>query len=275
MEHSYQDMILPMTTLNSGELTEVAPDLVVLTVQIVNVFFAGTSDGWVLIDAGMPRSADMIITAAEERFGEASPQAIVLTHGHFDHVGDIVNLIEHWNVPVYAHEMELPYLTGQQNYPEGDPSVGGGLVSLLSPLFPNQGINLGHNVKALPAGDSVPFLEGWRWIHTPGHSPGHISLFRDSDRTLIAGDAFVTVKQESLYNVFTQDIEVNGPPKYFTTHWVQARDSVKTLASLTPDLAITGHGQPIHGDFLTDELNRLAEHFNELAVPEQGRFVTH
>ena len=40
-------------------------------------------------------------------------------------------------------------------------------------------------------------MPGWRWVHTPGHTAGHVSLFRDADRTLIAGDAFVTTKQES------------------------------------------------------------------------------
>ena len=62
-------------------------------------------------------------------------------------------------------------------------------------------------------------MQGWRWIFTPGHSPGHISLFRDSDRTLIVGDAFVTTKQESLMSVMTQRMEMHGPPMYFTPDW--------------------------------------------------------
>ena len=45
-----------------------------------------------------------------------------------------------------------------------------------------------------PSDGSIPNMPGWQWIHTPGHSPGHISLFREKDRSLIAGDAFVAVK---------------------------------------------------------------------------------
>jgi glyoxylase-like metal-dependent hydrolase (beta-lactamase superfamily II) len=62
----------------------------------------------------------------------------------------------------------------------------------------------------------VPGAPGWRWIPTPGHSPGHISLLRDSDRTIVAGDAFTTTKQESLVAALTQRAEIHGPPMYFT-----------------------------------------------------------
>ena len=72
-------------------------------------------------------------------------------------------------------------------------------------------------------------LPGWRVIETPGHSPGHVSLFRESDGVLIAGDAFVTTKQESLLAVMTQRQELRGPPMYFTCDWDAARESVQKL----------------------------------------------
>ncbi|PEE03322.1 MBL fold metallo-hydrolase, partial [Bacillus pseudomycoides] len=61
------------------------------------------------------------------------------------------------------------------------------------PSFPNQGIDLGKYIHELPLDGSVPHMSEWRWVHTPGHTPGHISLFRKTDHFLIAGDAFVTV----------------------------------------------------------------------------------
>ncbi|NMD72695.1 MBL fold metallo-hydrolase [Bacillus sp. DNRA2] len=267
---------IPATSIGSGVGIDVLSDLYSYTVQIVNIVLVGdpkTRD-FVLIDAGMPDSAEDIIAITEERFGnKCRPKAIVLTHGHFDHVGAIIELIEHWQVPVYAHELELPYLTGLQSYPEPDPTVEGGMVAKMSPLFPNEPINISGHVEKLPADGTVPHLPEFRWIHTPGHTPGHISLFRERDRALIVGDAFVTVKQEYLYKVMTQEMEISGPPRYLTPDWNASKQSVQKLAALRPTVGITGHGLPISGDVLTNSLNQLAECFDEIAIPEFGRYV--
>ncbi|MFC3885719.1 MBL fold metallo-hydrolase [Bacillus songklensis] len=277
MDNHFDKTFLPVTSVTSGIGQAVMPDIFCLPIQIVNVFFWGNpteSREFVLIDAGMPHSADDIIAAAKDRFGmDFNPKAIVLTHGHFDHVGALADLTEQWNVPVYAHELELPYLTGQQNYPKPDPTVDEGLVAKMSPMFPNHGINLSNRVEKLPSDGSVPFMPGWRWIHSPGHTPGHVSFFREEDRTLIAGDAFVTVKQESLYKVITQAQEISGPPKYFTTDWKAAKQSVETLAALQPLVAVTGHGLPMTGEELAHSLAKLVQHFDEIAIPEDGRYV--
>lgn len=178
-----------------------------------------------------------------------------------------------WNVPVYAHEKEFPYLTGEQNYPEADFTVEGGLVAKLSSLFPNEAITVGKALKKLPDDGGIPGLAGWRWIHTPGHSPGHVSFFREKDRALIAGDAFIAVRQDSLFQVLTQLPEISGPPRYFTTDWVAARDSVRRLADLQPSVAITGHGPPLSGETLSSGLQKLAADFDRVAVPDYGRYV--
>lgn len=277
MKDSMENKYMPMSSLTSGSGQEVLQDLYCYTNQIVNLCFVGNpnkSSEWVLVDTGMPESVKHILGAVEERFGKGSkPQAIVLTHGHFDHVGAVVDLVEVWNVPVYAHQSELPYLTGQTDYPEPDGSVEGGLVAKLSPLFPNEAVDLGSNVEELPSDGSIPFMPGWRWIHTPGHSPGHVSLFRDEDHALIVGDAFVTVKQESLYQVVTQNQEISGPPRYLTTDWDAAKSSVQKLEALKPSVAITGHGKPMSGDELSEGLEALAKDFDQIAVPDHGRYV--
>ncbi|MFS0775550.1 MBL fold metallo-hydrolase [Neobacillus sp. 3P2-tot-E-2] len=267
---------IPATSIASGIGIEVLPDLYCHTIQIVNICLVGNPEtkNFVLVDAGMPDSANEIISVTEERFGANSrPQAIILTHGHFDHVGAIIELINHWNVPVYAHELELPFLTGKLSYPEPDPTVEGGLVAKMSPMFPNEPINLGDHIQTLPSDGSVPHLSGCRWIHTPGHTPGHVSLFRDQDRSLIAGDAFITVKQDSLYKVLTQEMEINGPPRYLTTDWQAAWESVKTLEALKPTVAVTGHGKPLSGEMLANGLNKLVSEFEQIAIPDYGKYV--
>jgi glyoxylase-like metal-dependent hydrolase (beta-lactamase superfamily II) len=276
-DHNLSKKFIPVTSVTSGDEMAVTSDIFCLPIQIVNVVYIGSREqpsDWVLVDAGMPRSADEIIGTAEEIYGKnAKPKAIIMTHGHFDHVGALIELVEHWNVPVYAHELEMPYLTGKKDYPEPDSTVEGGMVAKMSRLFPNEGIDLDEHVHALPADRSVPHLPEWKWIHTPGHSEGQISLFREKDRALIAGDAFVTVKQESLYKVITQEKDIHGPPRYLTTDWKAAKESVEKLAALKPSLAVTGHGLPMSGQELKDGLNRLVREFDKIAKPDYGKYV--
>ena len=104
-------------------------------------------------------------------------------------------------------------------------------------------------------------MPGWVWVATPGHSPGHVSLFRDEDRLLIAGDAFVTTKQESLLSVLTQRKEIHGPPMYYTPDWNAARNSVRRLAELRPQIAATGHGMPMDNPRLCERLERAGKGF--------------
>ena len=257
---------------------DVTSDLACLRLAIVNVYLYGRPGagdrGWVLIDAGLPGTAGMIEGAAAARFGAgARPSAIVLTHGHFDHVGAVATLARHWDAPVLAHRLELPYLTGRSSYPPAEPLVDGGLMALLSPLYPRGPIELGGRAEALPEDGSVPGMAGWRWVFTPGHTPGHVSLFRESDRTLIAGDAFVTTKQESLIAVATQRREIHGPPAYFTPDWSAARLSVERLAALQPETAATGHGRPLRGPAMRAGLADLARRFDQVALPRIGRYV--
>jgi glyoxylase-like metal-dependent hydrolase (beta-lactamase superfamily II) len=259
---------------------ELTTDLAYRRLAIVNVVFVGgrLSGGgkWVLVDAGLPGTAGMIRSAAEARFGDIGPPAaILLTHGHFDHVGALTTLAAHWDVPIYAHSREQPYLNGKASYPKPDPTVGGGLMSWSAPLLPRGPIDVSRWLRVLPADGSVPPLPGWRWIATPGHAAGHVSFWREADRSLIVGDAFITTAQESVYAVATQAPELHGPPMYYTPDWEAARDSVRRLAALEPELVVCGHGQAMQGPPMRAALHRLAEAFDEVAVPRGGRYVGH
>ncbi len=255
---------------------EIAPDLAFKRLGLVNVMFHGKPGAgdrnWVLVDAGLPGTAGLIAGAAEARFGkEARPAAIIMTHGHFDHIGALKELAERWDAPIYAHRLELPYLNGAQSYPPPDAMAGGGIMSLMAPLYPRGPIDVSTWLQALPDDETVPGMPGWRWIATPGHAPGHVSFWREADRSLIAGDAFITTAQESVYAVLTQEAEMHGPPMYYTPDWAAAEASVQKLAALQPELAITGHGQAMQGAAMRTALDRLAREFRQIAVPSHLR----
>lgn len=259
------------------DIFTVAPQVFGMKDTFVNIYMIASKrapEEWVLVDAGLKWSCKKIKKMAAMIFGKDSrPQCIILTHGHFDHVGSVQALAEEWDVPVFAHFLERPYLTGRSSYPPPDSTVGGGIMASLAFMYPKKPIDITHRLHLLPENGMVPNLPEWRYIHTPGHAPGHVSLFRDEDGVLIAGDAFVTTNQESVLNVMTQKRELNGPPKYFTTDWEAAFRSLKELADLEPSVVATGHGKPMAGPTMQDDLHRLARDFDTKAKPSHGRYV--
>ena len=252
----------------------IAPDVMFFRTMMANLYLVRERSTWVLVDAGLPGYAESIRSLAREFTGStAPPSAIVLTHGHFDHVGSLPALLERWDVPVMAHALERPYLTGKSSYPPPDPLVGGGLMSLLARMYPRGPYDVGNRYQRLPDSKEVPGLPGWQWIATPGHTAGHVSLFRERDRLLIAGDAVTTVKQESLLAVAMQRSEMHGPPAYWTQDWRSAADSVGRIAALEPELLATGHGEPRRGPQMRMALRELAARFPEREVPRFGRYA--
>lgn len=251
-------------------ITNIAPDLGWLPVSFVNVYFIGRPGGaWWMIDAGLPGRAKQIFAAAEARFGSGSrPVGILLTHGHFDHAGSAAQLAREWEVPIYAHRLELPYLTGQSPYPPPDPTIGGA-IAFLSRFMPSGSSNFNGLTRPL-ANDTLAGMAGWEWIATPGHSPGHVSLYRAADRVLLAGDAFATMNMDSWKGLITgrQVLARAGAP--FNCDWQATRESVEKLARLQPNIIGSGHGVPISSPDLPVRMARFAESFRP---PRRGRYV--
>lgn len=254
----------------------VAPGVWRMKDVFVNVFIIQNnhSSNWILVDTGLKSSAMKIKKMIAEVLDPgASPMAIILTHGHFDHRGSVKQLAEEWQVLVYAHHLERPFLTGKCSYPPPDPTVGGGAMSSLAFLYPKAPINISDHLIELPENGSIPGIPEWKWIHTPGHTPGHISLFRESDGVLITGDALATTNAESAFSILTQKKGVNGPPKYLTTDWGAAARSVKELAILEPAVVASGHGVAMYGEEARKGLHKLAKQFWKCALPASGRYV--
>ncbi|WP_112181255.1 MULTISPECIES: MBL fold metallo-hydrolase [Paraliobacillus] len=261
------------TNMDHAIAEEITEDIAVYRTLVSNVYMLGnpSEKNWVLIDTGIAHYHGRIISAAKKRFNDTPPKAIILTHAHFDHVGSAKKLAKHWDVSIYVHPEELPFVDGTCEYPPADPTVGGGLLSLLSPVFPTDAVNLKHLAKTLSADGKLPFLDDWHYIHTPGHTPGHISLFRESDKILIAGDAVTTENPESSLAVLLPIIKLYGPPAYFTHDWDDAERSVQTLAKLKPKLLLTGHGLPMKDKELSEGFEKLTADFYDIAIPKHKR----
>lgn len=258
----------------SSSVEAIAANVYKLKILFVNAYLIGTPENaagsWVLVDTGLPKTHGRVLRVAAEIFGaNRAPSAIVLTHGHFDHAGSALELAEHWNVPILAHHLEMPYLTGKSDYAPQDPTVGGALAQM-SRAFSHSGYNFGELVKQLPADGEIPEMSGWKYVHTPGHTNGHISVFREADRVLIAGDALATMNQDSWVSNVTEKQEFHRPPSPLTPDWTAARESVEKLASLEPKVVAAGHGKPFTAADTADQLRRFA---NTFTAPPHGRYV--
>jgi glyoxylase-like metal-dependent hydrolase (beta-lactamase superfamily II) len=256
-------------------LDAIARGVIGLRIVFVNVFAVTHANGeWTLIDAGLPFSAGKIESWVRENF-ETPPNAIVLTHGHFDHVSGARELAEKWGVPVFAHPAEWPYLTGKEAYPDPNWKAGGGTMPLMSPTLPKGSVDLSGLLQPLPGeGAELTFehMPGWTLLRTPGHTPGHCSFYRAEDGVLLVGDAFCTTKPESFFEAaVAQHTELHGPPSYFTSDWEAAKLSVRKLAALEPRVVAPGHGRPLTGPDVPAALHKLADDFERIAVPENEK----
>ena len=253
---------------------EIAPDVYRLRIGgFVNAYLLGGVQAWVLVDTGIAGQFESIKDAAEQVYGMgAVPKAIILTHGHGDHAGSALPLAVYWNVPVFAHPMELPYLTGASDYPPADPTTGG-LFAFIMRFAPDmfRGLDFGGVVQALPDNGIVPELgEEWQIVETPGHAPGHVSLWRKRDGVLIAGDAVATLNVDKISGMLAKTPSVSPPPMPVTPDWYAARKSINRLAELQPRLIAAGHGEPVFGASATVQIKHLSDVFR---IPQTGRYV--
>jgi glyoxylase-like metal-dependent hydrolase (beta-lactamase superfamily II) len=151
-----------------------------------------------------------------------SLSAHVVTHGHPDHFGSSHAVCEAFGIPLWAGEGDVHAIeTASPELPPGRRAA----VMQRGPM-PD-----GHPVaRVLREGDEVA---GFVVLETPGHTPGHISLWRESDRVLIGGDTFFNLPR------------LGAPPEMLTLDPVRNRESMRRLADLRPALSLFGHGPPV------------------------------
>ncbi len=180
-----------------------------------------------VIDTGVPGSEEAILAALEaqgRRPEEVSD--VVITHADGDHVGGLAALVERTGATVWAGSHEADVIEGLQPGRGGDVKESGRVDRRFEP------------------GDTLPLSGGIEVVDTHGHTAGHVALFLPGPRILIAGDCLGN--REGL----------SSSPPQLTADAMQARQAVRTVASLRPDTIVFGHGPSIVGG-AADQLDAL------------------
>jgi glyoxylase-like metal-dependent hydrolase (beta-lactamase superfamily II) len=205
----------------------------------------------VLVDTGIPGQLAEIREAMEKAgvpFNKLSK--VILTHQDIDHIGgmpEILNALGK-NIEVLAHEVDRPYIQGEkelikfkfikqrvENLPEEQRKATEALLA--NP--PKASVD-----RTVTDGEILPHNGGITVIFTPGHTPGHVSLYLNQSKILIAGDALTVV-----------DGELSGPVPQFTIDIETAKKSIKKFTQFDIDTVVC-----YHGGIFTDNVNkRLAE----------------
>jgi glyoxylase-like metal-dependent hydrolase (beta-lactamase superfamily II) len=239
--------------------TEIAPEVYLLGPwgrTQTNAYMVRAGSSWVLVDAGWENDGPRIRAAARSLLGPGlAPSAVLLTHVHPDHSGSARELARAWGCPVFAHPAEVPIATG--DFAAMEKYAGPLDRWLILPVMRVIGRrrreailaagSLAGVVQPLQPGGAILGVEGWAWIHTPGHTPGHVAYVRARDRVVISGDALLTLAVNSWAGLLRQAQGLSGPPWYTTWDREAATTSIVAIAGLEPSVLAGGHGLPLAG----------------------------
>ncbi|HEX6229074.1 MAG TPA: MBL fold metallo-hydrolase [Solirubrobacterales bacterium] len=218
----------------------------------MNIFFLEDDDGVVQFDAGT-KSMTKAARAAAGRLGGL--KRVVLGHAHADHRGTAPFM----DAPVQCHPAEVADAESEERFaPYMDLSrFGLSPVRLIYPLLFRRWD--GGPVKIEGTVEEGDEVAGFRVIHFPGHAPGLIGLWRESDRLAIVSDVVYFIDSARLRPLPEGEASVPHP----TWNWdhAQAKDSVRKLAAMEPRVLCTGHGEPLRGENLRQILEAAAEKF--------------
>ncbi|TVP82444.1 MAG: MBL fold metallo-hydrolase [Alkalicoccus sp.] len=205
------------------QVTHVSPHIYKLSIWLglpISVWAVKESDGITLVDAGLKQMGKGILKEIDQ-LGLGPLQRIVLTHGHPDHTGAIERVLEGRDITVYAHPLEIPYMEGEQPYPDKKKAsvlVRPGLVQSLE-----------------GPGGELRTIAGLKPFLTPGHTPGHTVYYHQEDNVLLGGDLFTSSRKGKL----------RRPIPLYTYNMQLAVASGSIVKYLQPEILSLCHGTDI------------------------------
>jgi len=200
-------------------------------VRGANAYLVETDEGLLVVDTGLPGNAGRIVTFVRGLGHEPTDvHTIALTHSDPDHVGSVARLKELTGAKVAIHADDAAVLAGraQGKKPKGALGVAFSVMSRFMPVEPVEADQI------LREGDTV---SGFRVMHTPGHSPGSITLYRD-DGVVFSGDA---LRSDS-------EGHIHPPRGVVSPEYTQALASADKIAALEYRMLLAGHGEPVFAE---------------------------
>lgn len=219
-----------------------------------NVFLL-VGDTLTLIDTGFKgRATHIIKELARLGYSPVNITSIIITHHHADHTGSLATLKEATQATIIAHPADAPYIDG--SLPQPGPTNPEWLGDILAPIH-GLWATLPVAVDELVSdGDELPILGGIKILHTPGHTPGSISLFLEKDGLVIVGDV-----------LSRSTLGLSLPSRAFTIDLAQEIQSIRRLAGLDFTLIGFGHGSALrrnaHGA-VSDFAGKIESRYNDI-----------
>jgi glyoxylase-like metal-dependent hydrolase (beta-lactamase superfamily II) len=202
-------------------------------------------NGNTLVDAGLPDQVEAISAAlVEAGIGVRDLRRIIFTHQDLDHVGSGAALVRQSGATVLAHPADAPHIDGSLRPLKPSPEMLEQRPQMREALERLEPVGVDERVED---GALLDLAGGTKVIFTPGHTPGHISLYLERSKVLIAGDA-LTAERGSL----------NGPNPSMTPEMRRAIQSIRRLADLEIDTIVCYHGGVVSED-ANGQLRRVIE----------------
>jgi glyoxylase-like metal-dependent hydrolase (beta-lactamase superfamily II) len=222
------------------------------TRKSMNIYFLEDGDGVVQFDAGT-KAMTKDARAAGQQLGGV--KRVVLGHAHADHRGTAAAM----GAPIFCHADDVaeaeseaaiaPYMEISEL-----PIPARWLYPMLLRRWDGGAVKIAGTVAE---GDEVA---GFRVLHFPGHAPGLIGLWRESDRLAIVSDVVYLIDSTKMGRPLPKG-EASVPHPAWNWDHAKAKESIRKLAALEPELVCAGHDEPLRGPDLRPALERAAEKY--------------